>query len=401
MTHIVVAPTNVVSFPEGGGHFWVYMQYVTALRRLGCEVTWFERLRPSGDPQRDAGLAAGLRARLAPFGMAEHVIHHDGEVLPPGAERRLASADLLLNFQYDMSPSLLARFRRTALVDIDPGLLQHWIAMGEIAPARHDLYFSTGETVGAPGSAVPDCGLPWQRIRPPVDLVSWPFVPPPEAAPFTTVSSWMGGVDGEWVSDGRGGFYDNNKRVAFLRYLELPRLARCDFELALCLDESPESEARARESAYADYVGDAADRARLEQHGFRVRHAFDVAGSPERYQRYLQASRGEFSCVKPSCLHFRNAWISDRTLCYLATGRPAVVEDTGPSAYLPDGEGLLRFTSLAEAADAVRRVDADYERHCRAARALAEAHFDANVVVAGLLNQALARTHASAASAHL
>jgi hypothetical protein len=199
----------------------------------------------------------------------------------------------------------------------------------------------------------------------------------------------MGGVNGEWVNDGNGGFYDNNKRVAFLPYLGLPRLAGREFELALCLDESAESEARARKTAYADYEGDAADRKRLESHGWRVRHAYDVAGSPELYQHYIQSSRAEFSCVKPSCIRFRNAWISDRTLCYLATGRPAVVEDTGPSAYLPNGEGLLRFTALEEAVDAVRRVDADYARHCRAARALVESHFDAKVIVASLLNRAL------------
>ena len=137
-------------------------------------------------------------------------------------------------------------------------------------------------------------------------------------------------------------------------------------------------------------MGDAADRRRPEANGWRVRHAYEVAGSPERYQQYIQASHAEFSCVKPSCIRFRNAWISDRTLCYLATGRPAVVEDTGPSAYLPNGEGLLRFASLEEAVDAVGRVDADYARHCRAAREIAESHFDAKAVLAGLLNQALA-----------
>jgi hypothetical protein len=389
VTRVVVSPTNVANFPEGGGHFWVYMQYVTALLRLGCDVLWLERLRSSGDPERDRILRSRLKQRLEPFGMEGRAILYADDELPPGVERQLAGADLLLNFQYDMSPRLLAHFRRTALVDIDPGLLQHWIRLGEITPAPHHVYFSTGETVGTPNAAVPDCGLPWKRIRPPVDLASWPFVAPPEQAPFTTVSSWMGGVDGEWVDDGRGGFYDNNKRVAFLRYLELPRRTRAEFELALCLDESPESEARAREAAYADYLGDAADRKRLESHGWRVRHAYDVAGSPERYQHYIQSSRAEFSCVKPSCIHFRNAWISDRTLCYLASGRPAVVEDTGPSAWLPDGEGLLRFASLDEAADAVVRVEADYARHCRAARALAEAHFDANTIVAGLLDEAL------------
>lgn len=389
MTRVVLSPTNVANFPEGGGHFWVYMQYVTALLRLGCDVVWLERFRSTGDLAQDRSLRARLRERLEPFGMAERAILYLGEDLEPGVERALSRADLLLNFQYGMSPQLVSCFRRSALVDIDPGLLQHWIALGEVRPAPHDVYFTTGETVGTEGSAVPDCGLPWRRIRPPVDLESWPVVPPPEDAPFTTISSWMGGVDGEWVDDGRGGFYDNNKRVAFLRYLELPLRVRRELELALCLDESPESEARARRHAYADYEGDAADRKRLESHGWRVRHAYEVAGSPERYQHYIRASRAEFSAVKPSCIRFRNAWISDRTLCYLATGRPAVVEDTGPSAVLPNGEGLLRFASLEEAADAIRRVDADYARHCRAARAIAETWFDAKRVVAGLLDQAL------------
>ena len=388
MTRVVLSPTNVASYPEGGGHFWVYMQYASALQRLGCEVIWLERLRSRGDLEYDRGLRRRLLERLRPFGLERraHLYTADDTA---DAERILAGADLFLNFQYDLPAALLAHARRSALVDIDPGLLQHWVQIGEVELAPHDLYFTTGETIGLPGAAVPDCGLPWRHIRPPVDIERWPAVAPPVDAPFTTVSSWMGGVNGEWVNDGGGGFYDNNKRVAFLRVLELPRCVDRELELALCLDESPESEARAQGTAYADYAGDAADRRRLEQHGWRVRHAYEVAGSPACYQRYIQASRGEFSCVKPSCIRFQNAWISDRTLCYLATGRPAIVEDTGPSAFLPNGEGLLRFTSLDEAADAVRRVEADYARHCRAARDLAETHFDARRILAGLLDAAL------------
>ena len=134
---------------------------------------------------------------------------------------------------------------------------------------------------------------------------------------------------------------------------------------------------------------DAAERARLERHGWRVRHSREVAGSPEAYRAYIQQSRGEFSCAKPSCMDFQNAWISDRTLCYLASGKPAVVQHTGPSAYLPNGEGLFRFTTLEEAAGALEAVNADYERHCRAAREIAGSCFDAEQVVARILNETL------------
>lgn len=397
MSLVVVSPTNVATYPEGGGHFWVYMQYVAALRKLGCDVLWLERFRSSGDPQRDGFMLATFLERMQRFGLEKKVVLYEleaGLLRYIGAEAAtvestLARADLLLNFHYGIERRLLDRFRRTALVDVDPGLLQHWIHRGELEVAAHDYYFTTGETAGTPDATFPDCGLPWKPIRPGVDLDLWPVVPTPEGASFTTVSSWMGGVDGEWVSDGDGSFYDNNKRVSFLRFLELPRLAGRTLELALCLDESPESEARARRNGYADYRGDAADRRRLEENGWRVLQARQVAGSPEHYQKYIQGSRGEFSCAKPSCMKFRNAWISDRTLCYLASGRPAIVQNTGPSSYLPNGEGLFRFSTYEEAARAFAAIDSNYDKHCRAAREIAEAYFDSTRIVADILNRAL------------
>jgi glycosyltransferase involved in cell wall biosynthesis len=131
------------------------------------------------------------------------------------------------------------------------------------------------------------------------------------------------------------------------------------------------------------------DRQLMESHGWRIRHSRDVAGTPEMYQAYIQGSRGEFSCAKATCMKFQNAWISDRTLCYLASGKPVVVQDTGPSAYLPSGEGLFRFSTLGGAVEALASINAEYERHCRAAREIAEAYFDAGQVVERLLNCAL------------
>src|SRR3989442_15688054 len=89
------------------------------------------------------------------------------------------------------------------------------------------------------------------------------------------------------------------------------------------------------------------------------------------YRAYVQSSRGEFSCAKPSCIEFQNAWVSDRTLCYLASGKPVVAQHTGPSSYLPDGEGMFRFSTLEDAAWALAGIQPDYPRPCGRARAIA------------------------------
>jgi hypothetical protein len=253
-------------------------------------------------------------------------------------------------------------------VDIDPGLLQFWISRGQLCVYRHDCYFTTGETVGTPGARFPDCGLPWQRIRPPVCLELWPVTYRPDSRTFTTISNWQGA---DWIQDGDV-LYENTKRAAFLPFAELPRLTPQPLELALFLTEQ-----------------DVGTRDFLEARGWQVRLSVEICGTPERYQAYIQQSRGEFSCAKPTCIIFQNAWVSDRTLCYMGSGKPVVVQHTGPSAYLPDGEGMFRFSTLEEAVEALAAVNADYKRHCRAARELAEAHFDAKRVLGGILNVSL------------
>src|SRR2546422_4394566 len=115
-----------------------------------------------------------------------------------------------------------------------------------------------------------------------------------------------------------------------------------------------------------------------------------------RSQAYIQRSRGEFSCAKASCMEFQNAWVSDRTVCYLASGKPVVVQHTGPSVHLAHGEGMFRFTSLDDAAAALEAINSDYERHCRAARAIAETHFDSKRVLEGALNATLSAPAAAA-----
>jgi hypothetical protein len=383
MPSVVVAAYNVATFPDGGGHLWVYLQYLLALRQLGYEVYWLEGFRTKGRTEQEAMALATFRARMEREGLGDNLILYlthskEGSAEPPAdymnrsreeAEAIFERADLLLNFHYLISPGLLAKFRRTALIDIDPGLLQFWISRDQLRVPRHDIYFSTGETVGQHGSKIPDCGIDWIHMPPAVCLDRWPYQFDARCATFTTVSSWD---SSDWIVDGNES-YENTKRAAFLEFAELPSLTPQRLELALFLR----------------WERDFADAKELERRGWRIRPSREVAAGPETYQAYIQQSRGEFSCAKRSCMKFQNAWVSDRTLCYLASGKPVVVQNTGASALLPNGEGMFRFSTLQEAADAIGAVNADYEHHCRAARKLAERHFDAYKVLREVLSRAL------------
>lgn len=378
MNRDVCLLAETLGFMHGSGHFWVYLNWALGLRANDIRLHWLE---PVPDGLGTAELHERvelLRRRLRPYGFDESIAvvawtREIPDVVPPpscAAFADVASAsDLLVDFTYAMPAAVLDWFRRTVLVDIDPDLTQLWLATGQMQVARHTLYFTTGETVGR-SALLPDCGLTWMYTPPCVSLQAWPVTPAPDGAPFTTVSGWYAD---EWVSTDDG-YYRNDKRHGFLPLLDLPRLTRQPLALAINVGD-----------------GEAANEARreLEARGWRVRHSYDVAGSPEDYRRYIQGSRGEFSAVKPSCVHLQNAWISYRTLCYLASGKPVVVQHTGPSRILPTGAGMFRFETLRQAAEMLDRVAADYPQQCRLARALAEEHFDAAVVTRNVLERAL------------
>jgi hypothetical protein len=362
---------STISYPEGGGHAWVYLNWALGLRAAGADVSWFEvvssRMPEAMVPDR----LEALRSRLSAFDLDRSlaVCLTDGSSVPDGAGLDVVTdADLLVNLQYGLPAVIVRRFRRSALIDIDPGLLQTWMCRGEVNVAPHDYYFTTGETVGRSGSGIPETGHRWHYTAPVVALDAWPVTGSHPSAPFTTVSHWY--ADESMVDD-QGQWYANSKRDGFLPFLDLPGHARQPLELAIPLDDDGE-------------------RRDLIRRGWRIRDALEASGTHDRYRAYVQHSRGEFSCVKPSCVRFQNAWISDRTLCYLASGKPAVVQHTGPSRFLPDREGVLRFRTLDEAAECLDLVAADYDRHARAARRLAEALFDAEAVARRLLGQALA-----------
>jgi hypothetical protein len=398
---VCLSTNQTLNYPQGGGHLWVYLNWALGLRALGCEVIWLETLSneesvralnrrhrlerdsraecPSDLVHEVQANVATLKRRLKPYGLAERLALYarSDEDLSEGVTKgcldleAAAEADLLLNLRYNFPGEAVGRFRRSAMVDIDPGLLQLWMSQGLVSVPQHDLYFTIGETVGQPGAQFPDVGLKWHYTPPPVYLPEWPPVQADSMAPYTTVSHWWDEPGG--AVEFQGELRTNDKRTVFLDYADLPLRTSTPLELALCLAPGDEDECQL-----------------LEERGWKIRHAWTVSSGPEQYRAYIQQSRGEFSVVKPSCVWLENAWISDRTLCYLASAKPAVVQHTGHSRFLPVSEGLFRFRNLEDAARALCAVEADYERHCRLARELAEEHFDAKKVVGSVLERALA-----------
>jgi hypothetical protein len=380
---VCLAPAQTVEYTESTGHLWVYLNWALGLRARGCRVIWLEgidlsdaanarRRRHRTDAQTSLGT---LRKRLEPYGLADTIalFSLNGETLPHDlAEGCLeldaaAEADLLLNLWHSLPANVVRRFRRSAFVDTDPGLLQIWMSTGELRVAPHDVYFSVGETVGTPAAEFPDCGVRWQHTPPPVFLPEWPPARAEPGAPYTTVAHWWGGT-----VHFAGKELSNDKLVGFLEYLQLPEHTPVPLEQAVALG-----------SRYEEW------RTRLAPLGWRLREAWQVSATLDQYRSYIQGSRGEFSCAKPTYVLLASGWISDRTACYLASGKPAVVQYTGPSRILPEADGVFRFRTVAEAARALAQAESDYDRHCRSARALAEEHFDAFRVVGRVLERAL------------
>jgi len=383
---VCLAPANTLAYPNGGGHLWVYLHWALALKALGCRVIWLEGIdvddsdtSPAGRRRRRGGRAvdcvATLKTRLEPYGLADTLALYamNGAAVPEDVAQgsldldAAAGADLLLNLWHSAPAPVVQRFRRSAFVDTDPGLLQIWMTTGAVDLAPHDIYFTIGETVGQPGAPFPDGGRAWLYTPPPIFLPEWPALPPSGPGRYTTVAHWWGGT-----FEYNGTTFCNEKRVSFLEYLDLPTRTPVPLELAVCLAEH-----------YDEY------RQLMEPKGWTLREAWDVSATPEAYRAYVQQSRGEFSCAKPAYVALQTAWVSDRTLCYLASGKPAVVQHTGPSRWLPNGEGLFRFRNMDDAVGALAAVEADYDRHCRAARALVEEHCDARRVVERVLERAL------------
>jgi glycosyltransferase involved in cell wall biosynthesis len=414
----IVVTGLVAQHPQLGGMTWHYLQYVAGLARLGHDVYYVE---DSGEvPYNQDGGASGhdwvakdwarnvayLARTLARYGLEERWAYRYAPTSQwlglPDARRAdvLRSADLLINVSGTLEhPDRYRQVRRLVYVDTDPVVTQLKIAAGgRTFRARvdaHDVHFSFGERLG---EGVPTTGHRWRPTRQPVLLSEWRTTEAPRET-FTTVMSWT-----SYAPLRHGGRDYGQKDVEFRRFLDLPgRVAPLGLEVALGSTQHLEWEALAAELpprllALARERGDWTPRDLVRHAGWRVVDASEACGDLDRYRAYVRSSKGEWSVAKNAYVQGQPGWFSERSACYLAAGRPVVVQDTGLAGVLPVGEGVLAFRSLEEAAEALREVEGDYARHAKAARGVAEACFDSDRVLTRLVEEAMqARPEAPAA----
>jgi hypothetical protein len=367
-----------------GGMVWSDLHYLMGLAGLGHDVYFFEDsddypscydpVRGFTDVDPTYGLAFARRV-FERIGMADSWAYHDahqGAWHGPRADQAVSlceGADVVLNLGgvNPLRPWLMDAPVRV-LVDQDPAFTQirHLTDPSEMQRARaHTAFLTFGESFGDPECRVPDDGLPWAPTRQPVWLEAVSASPGRPDAPITTAMQWESYPPREF-----DGTHYGMKDRSFRDYIDLPSRGLGPFELVVSGASTP-----------ADL---------LARHGWRLRDPHTTTPDPWTYEAFIRESRAEFSVAKHGYVVARTGWFSERSVAYLATGRPVVVQDTGFSRRLPVGSGLLAFDDLEGAVGALEDVDRRYPAHCLAARRLAEEFFDARRVLGRLIEQVMA-----------
>jgi hypothetical protein len=368
----------VAGDPRQGGASWAVLQYVAGLSELGHEVVLVEPV--AAEALEPAGGTVGYFESL-PLLEGRAALLGDGRETVGMGYRELLEfargADLLLNISGMLRDQpLLEAVSTRAFLDLDPGFNQVWQEAGaEMGIDLHTHFVTVGVRIGTEDCPIPTLGRNWIPTLPPVALPHWPPADdPPSRNAFTSVGHWRsyGSIEHQGVHYGQ--------RAHALRELfDLPRRVDASFELALGI--------------HSDEVD---DLQALREHGWGLLDPDEVAATPAAYADFVRGSKAELCVAKSGYVNSRSGWFSDRSACYLASGRPVAAQDTGFGKSLPVGEGLLAYSSTKEAAAAVTEIERDYGRHSRAARALGEEHLDANKVLPRLLER-LAAPEPSAA----
>ena len=379
MKPIAIVAGYLIRYPLGG-HILCQLHYLAGLRRLGYEVIFVEHYGwpyscynpQAGEMTDDPAFGIGqVRPLLESVGVtrwcyADAAGHWHG--LTRAELRDLCrTATVLISAASTTWFEEFAECRQRVFLDLDPGFTQFGLSptpvpscAGYAAPYDFQFHFTYGERIGQPDCPIPTHGFHWRPLRQPIVFDLLPVRFAPAATRFTTVMSWSSRKIITYNGESYG-----QKDIEFRRIIHLPQRLGPIFEIALAGPNPP--------------------RAEIAAAGWQIVAPLRVTATVDAYREYLGQSRGEFSVAVNLEVKSRSGWFSDRSAAYLATGKPVVVQDTGFSEILPCGEGLFAFRTEDDAVAAIGQINADYPRHCRAARAIAEQYFDSDRVLGEML----------------
>jgi hypothetical protein len=377
----VIVSGLIAQYPLGGVA-WDYVQYAAGLERLGHDVFYFEDTGQWPYNPREGGVSKGceynvryLNEVMERFGLEDRWAYRfpwESRWFGLSEAKRtevLRTADLLINVSGTLErPEEYRQIPLLVYIDSDPVFTQIKLAKAQPGLKRlvglHDVHFSFGERVRERWPANP---VDWLPTRQPVLLDDWsPEAPCRDV--FTTVMNWT-----SYKPIKHEGLEYGQKDTEFLRFIDLPSAVDQELEIAV-------NQGKNRGTPHE----------LLAHRGWRVVDPDVVCPDLDSYRDYVTRSAAEWSVAKNGYVQGSPGWFSCRSACYLAAGRPVVVQDTGFGAILPTGEGLVSFGTIEEAAEGIREVAGDYERHARAAREIAGAYFDSGSVLESMLERACA-----------
>jgi hypothetical protein len=353
------------------------------LHRLGHDVYFLEDSDdyPSCyDPSQDCvsnDPSYGLRfinETFAAVGLHERWAYYDSPTKrwygPCGDKMTniCSKADLVLNIS-NVNPlrPWTSEIPIRVLIDTDPVFTQIRHLSDSVArekAAEHTHYYTFGENFRQPGCSIPDDGFPWKPTRQPVVLDAWPVTRGNPQGRLTTVMQWD-----SYASRSFNGQYYGMKSDSFNDYMDLPSKTTAILEIALGSQSAP--------------------RTLLSQKGWLIRNPLKVTKSTCTYQEYIRQSMAEFSVAKHGYVISHSGWFSERSACYLASGRAVVTQDTGFSRWVKTGKGILSFKTQEEALAQLDEIHHHYDDHCYAARKIAEEFFDSRRILSNLIEDTL------------
>ncbi len=363
--------------PYQGGATWVVLQYLLGLRGLGHQVHFVETITSKALTPAGVNLAESLNAVYFQHVVKRFCLEQEATLLDPETKETLGStykelldyaqrSDVLLNLSGLLSAAeLMEPIPIRAYVDLDPGFTQLWHQVEglDVGYSGHNRFVTIGHSINRETCTVPTGDIEWVPTLQPIVLDYWPVASLHTLEALTTIANWRGYGSIEFS----GRFY-GQKAHSLRPFFEVPLKTVEKFVLALAI-----------------HPGEQTDLEQMKRFGWQLLDPASLVATPDAYQRFVQTSKAEFGFAKSGYVEANCGWFSDRSICYLASGRPVIAQETGFSDFLPTGDGLFAYENMEDLLACISVLNSDYAHHCAAARRLAENHFDSRIVLAGLL----------------